>query len=481
MKMLKASSITITAIILFLLSCALVFAASKHGGADIDKEQELIEERMAAREAEKSTERKIAYVIPIEGDIEKGLAFFVHRSIQAAEANNADAIILNIKTFGGGLEAAVMIRDHLIETKIPTYSFINKTRAISAGALIALATKHIYMAEGSSIGDALPIMSAPGQEGKQAPRKIIDYLRKEFKATAERNGHPTELAEGMVDPEFEIEGLKEKGTILSLTTKEAVEHKLVEGVVDSFDELLDAMGFTGADIRSVELSTAEKIARLLSSPSYSWIFLAIGILGVYIEIKTPGFGLPGITGIIFLSFFFWGHNIAGLTGMEEVALFIVGVVLLAVEIFAIPGFGIVGLVGITCMFLSLILAMFKFPPRPFPFDFWRLIAPVRTLGVSTVWIVILGYILSKYLPKSRLWRRLSLQEEFSAAKGFVSADTRHELIGRTGVALSPIRPAGTIMIDGRRVDVISEGDFIDADSEVTITDIQGAKVTVKAS
>jgi membrane-bound serine protease (ClpP class) len=463
--------------LIFLASIIVFFIADvKAYKAQEESDKAYLKEKSAP---EKVNKRPIVYVIPIKGDIEKGLAFFVYRSIKSAEEANADALILDIKTFGGGLEAAVIIRDYLIETKMHTYSFINKTRAISAGALIALATKDIYMAEGSSIGDALPIIAIPGQEQKEAPRKIIDYLRKEFKATAERNGHPTDIAEAMVDPEFEIKGLKEKGTILSLTTREAVKYKLVSGVADNFDELLEKINLSGAIVRTVSLSAAEKIARLVSSPAYSWIFLAIGIIGIYIEIKSPGFGLPGALGIIFLSLFFWGHNIAGFTGIEEVGLFMLGLILLIIEIFVIPGFGIVGLLGITSIFASLILSMFKFPPKEFPFDFWRLAKPMQSMGVATVFIISIGYFISKYFFKTSLWSRVQLSEEFTSKKGFVSADTRSDLIGKIGIAISPIRPAGTILIDNRRVDVISQGDFIDADTQVKITDIKGAKVTVK--
>ncbi len=423
--------------------------------------------------------KKIVYLIPVKGDIEKGLAFFVYRSLQSAEEAGADAVILDIKTFGGGLEAAVIIRDYLVETNLPTYSFINKTRAISAGALIALATKEIYMAKGSSIGDALPIIAVPGQEQKAAPRKIIDYLRKEFKATAERNGHPTDIAEAMVDPEFEIKGLKEKGTILALTTEEAIKYKLASGAAESLDELLDKIGMKGAEVRTVALSTAERIARIVSSPKYSWFFLVIGIIGIYIEIKTPGFGLPGITGMIFLALFFWGHNIAGFTGFEEVGLFGLGLILLVIEMFVIPGFGIVGVLGLISIFASLILAMFKFPPKPFPFEFWRLSVPMRTIGKATLFAVLTGYLLYRYLPKTSFWGRLMLKDEVAKKDGYTVADTNSALIGRVGTTITPVRPAGTVLIDDRRLDVISEGGFIDADTKVRITDVKGAKVTVK--
>ncbi len=422
---------------------------------------------------------KTVFEIPIKGNIEKGLAFFVYRSIKAAEDADADAIILNITTFGGGLEAAVQIRDYLIETEVPTYAFINKTRAISAGALIAIATKEIYMAEGSSIGDALPIQMMPGGQPKEAPRKIVDYLRKEFRATAERNGHPPDIAEAMVDPEIEIEGIKKKGTILALTTKEAIKYKLAKDTAESLEELLEKIGLKGATVHRTKLSFAEKLARLISSPSYSWIFLAIGIVGIYTEIKTPGFGVPGMLGMTFLVMFFWGHNIAGLTGYEEVILFILGVVLLLLEVFVIPGFGVTGFTGIVCIVASFIMAMFKFPPEDFPFSITRLTLPMRSMALSTIAIGVSGYFIFKYLPKTSLWSKLSLEKAFDSDKGFTSAETHSELVGKIGVAASPIRPAGTMLLDNRRIDVISEGDFIDRDSEIIITAVQGAKVTVK--
>ncbi len=435
------------------------------------------QETLAKSSTKKSN--KIVFEIPIKGNIEKGLAFFVYRSIKAAEAADADAIILNITTFGGGLEAAVQIRDYLIETEVPTYAFINKTRAISAGALIAIATKEIYMAEGSSIGDALPIQMMPGGQAKEAPRKIVAYLRKEFRATAERNGHPVDIAEAMVDPEIEIEGIKKKGTILALSTKEAIKYKLAKDTAESLEELLEKIGLKGATVHRTKLSFAERLARIISSPSYSWIFLALGIVGIYIEIKTPGFGVPGMLGIAFLVMFFWGHNIAGLTGYEEVVLFVIGLILLILEVFVIPGFGITGVAGIVSIVASLIMAMFKFPPQEFPFSISRLTLPMRSMALSTIAIGVSGYFIYKYLPRTALWSKLALEKAFDREKGFTAAETHSELVGKVGVAASPIRPAGTIMLDNRRLDVISEGDYIDSGSEVVITDVQGAKVTVK--
>jgi len=300
----------------------------------------------------------VVYVAPVDGIIDLGLAPFIQRVLNEAAARGAAAVVLEINTFGGRVDAAVLIRDALLNARIRTVAFVNK-RAISAGALISLAAEKIAMGDGGTIGAATPVMAGqPGSSPQPVEEKTVSYVRKEFRATAESRKRPPLLAEAMVDADVEIRGVIEKGKLLTLTTEEALKLKLADFRADSIDEVLKYLGLSGAEVRRASPNWAETLVRFLTHPVVSSLLMTVGILGIIIEIRTPGFGVPGLVGITSLGLFFWGHWLVQLAGWEELLLVGTGLVLLAVELFVIPGFGITGALGIVAVLAGLSLSLF---------------------------------------------------------------------------------------------------------------------------
>ncbi|MFY9942865.1 MAG: hypothetical protein WAK57_11880, partial [Desulfobacterales bacterium] len=299
----------------------------------------------------------VVYVAPIEGTIDLGLAPFVVRMLTEATDAGAAAVILEINTFGGRVDAAVLIRDALLNAKIRTVAFVNK-RAISAGALIGLAAETIVMADGATIGAATPVkMGEPGASPQPVEEKTVSYVRKEFSATAEARKRPPLIAEAMVDADVEIPGVSEKGKLLTLTTDEAITHKVADFRAQTIERLLDQVDLGGAEVRRVSPNWAEDLVRFLTGPIISSLLITIGMLGIILEIRTPGFGVPGGLGIASLALFFWGHWLVQLAGWEELLLLGAGMVLLVLEVFFIPGFGIAGALGIGALLASFSLSL----------------------------------------------------------------------------------------------------------------------------
>ena len=418
--------------------------------------------------------RPIVYVIPIDGTIDLGLAPFLTRTIRDARDAGAAAVLLDINTFGGRVDAAVAMRDTLVNAPIRTIAFINP-RAISAGALIALATETIVMADGGTIGAATPVVSGGGDQPQVADEKSVSYVRKEFAATAERRGRPPRFAEAMVDADVEIADVVEKGKLLTLTTSEALTHKVADFTADTLPEALAVAGLGDADVRRASQTWAETFVRFVTNPIVSSLLMTIGMLGLLIELRTPGFALPGTVGLLSLGLFFWGHWIVQLAGWEELLLVAIGVALLAAEIFVIPGFGVAGIGGILALAAGLGLTLIGAGATAS-----AIIGAFGRVAISILLALVGGLVLLRLLPRLPVGRRLVLETELDAEKGYTSEPERDRLqLGRTGTALSPLRPAGVADIDGSRVDVVSDGDFIDAGAAIEVTRVDGNRIVVR--
>ena len=417
--------------------------------------------------------RPLVYVIPIEGTIDLGLAPFLTRTIREAQRAGAAAVLLDINTFGGRVDAAVAMRDTLVNAPVGTIAFINP-RAISAGALIALATETIVMADGGTIGAATPVVSG-GSEPQVADEKSVSYVRKEFGATAERRGRPPQFAEAMVDADVEITGVVNKGKLLTLTTSEALTHKVANFTADTLDEALAVTGLRDAVVRAASQTWAETFVRFITNPVVSSLLMTIGMLGLLIEIRTPGFALPGTIGLLSLGLFFWGHWIVQLAGWEELLLVATGVVLLAVEIFIIPGFGVAGVGGILALAVGLGLTLVGAGATTSV-----IIGAFGRVAISILLALAGGLALLRVLPRLPFGRRLVLDAEMGAEQGYTSPPESDRLqLGRTGTALSPLRPAGVADIDGARVDVVSDGGYIEAGAPIEVTRVDGNRVVVR--
>jgi len=418
--------------------------------------------------------RPIVYQIPVAGTIDLGLAPFIDRTLKEAEASSAAAVVLEIDTFGGRVDAAVLIRDTLLRSRVRTIAFVNK-RAISAGALIALAGNTIAMAEGGTIGAATPVEVGPGGPAQPVAEKTVSYMRTEFRSTAEARNRPPALAEAMVDADIEVPGVSEKGKLLTLTTTQAMEHKVADLRADSFEALLAAVDLADAEVRRPQQTWAETVVRLLTNPVFSSILMAIGVLGIIIEIQTPGVGLPGALGLACLSLFFWGHWIVMLAGWEELLLVAAGLVLLAVEVFVTPGFGFAGILGTAALIAGLGLSMVGAGAA------WEVIV-IAAGRVAASLVLALGAAAAIVgtLPRLPFGRRLVLEEALSAGAGFASApESDVKWRGKSGVAVSPLRPAGIAEFEGERVDVVSDGTFIDPGEAIDVIHVDGNRIVVR--
>jgi membrane-bound serine protease (ClpP class) len=355
----------------------------------------------------------VVYVIPIDGVIDLGLAPFVERTLKEAATEQASAVVLEINTFGGRVDAAVLIRDALLRTPIRTIAFVNK-RAISAGALIALATTTIAMAEGATLGAATPVTTgAPGGPAQPVEEKTVSYMRKEFRGTAEARKRPPIVAEAMVDADVEVPGLSDKGKLLTLTTDEALESKIADVRADTIDALLAAIDLDGAEIRRIPQTWAETLVRVLTHPVLASILLAIGMLGLIIEVQTPGVGVPGGVGVACLALFFWGHWLVALAGWEELLLVGTGLVLLVVEIFVTPGFGLAGLLGIGALLGGLGLSVVGAGAT------WDVILRAGGRAAVSLLLALAGaVVMLRALPRLPFGRRLVLERELTAQAGY---------------------------------------------------------------
>jgi membrane-bound serine protease (ClpP class) len=419
----------------------------------------------------------LVYVAPIEGMIDLGLAPFVQRVLNEAAQQNAAAVILEINTFGGRVDAAVLIRDSLLNARVKTVAFVNK-RAISAGALISLAAEMIAMADGGTIGAATPVQAGqPGAAAQPVEEKTVSYVRKEFRATAESRKRPPLIAEAMVDADVEIPGLIEKGKLLTLTTEEALKHKFVDFRAGSIENVLEQLGLAGAVVTRASPNWAENLVRFLTHPVVSSLLITIGMLGVIIELRTPGFGVPGALGIASLVLFFWGHWLVQLAGWEEILLVLGGLLLLAAEVFVIPGFGIAGVLGIVALLGGLSLSLIGAGAT------WEFV--MRAVGrvvFSLVAALVGSLVMLRFLPRLPWGRRLILETGLGAGQGYASApETDKTWLGKSGRAVSPLRTAGIAEIEGERVDVVSDGEFIEPGAPVVVTRVDGNRIVVRRS
>jgi len=408
-------------------------------------------------------------VVPVQKIIDGGLAAFVERAVKDAYEEGKEGIIFHIDTPGGRIDSAVFIKDTILKAPIPTIAFVDKN-AISAGALISIACDSLYMSTGSSIGAA----TAVDLQGKKASEKVISYFRAQMRATAEATGRRADIAEAMVDEELEIEGVSKKGMLVTLTYKEAVELGISDGTVESIEDVLTSLGREDAVAVEYRLNWAEQVVRALTHPLVSSLLMSIGFIGLLIEIRTPGWGIGGTIALIALALFFGSHYIVRLAGLGELLLFAAGIILLTLEIFVIPGFGIAGVSGITVIIISLYLSLVGSLPNPQEF-----LKALYTFGWSILITIAAGYFLIRALPRTPLFTKITLETVESSQEGFKSAEIFSVLVGKVGIALNDLHPVGKAEINGQRVDVVTEGEYIEKNTPVIVAEVDGSRIVVR--
>lgn len=443
---------------------------------------------LSTAQAQEAPTPPLVYIIPIKKMIEPALLYVVRRGMDEAVRNDADAILLHMDTTGGRVDSAVAVVGALGHSEIPVYTFVEK-EAISAGAMIALSTSRIYMKPGSVIGDITPIsmgMTGGVQDLPEAEKeKMTSYVAAHVRSAAEQGGHDPDLAEAMVRRSIEYKigdtVISKEGTVLTLTSTEACQPVgedqrplLSAGTVESIDEMLEIIGLSGAQQVVMEVTAAERVARFIAS--IAPLLLMIGLGGLWLEFKTPGFGVFGIAGMVCLLLFFFGHHIAGLAGMEDVLIFILGVTLLAIEIFVTPGFGVMGISGVLLIFISFISAMSERLPgswRPIEFSIETFSLPLMKVTLSFVGSVALVAVAGRFLPQTKMFKSLTLNEVIP------DAEEEGDLLGMEGFAHSDLRPGGTAYFGERKIDVVSSGEYISRQSPVRIVAVHGNRIVVE--
>jgi membrane-bound serine protease (ClpP class) len=428
-------------------------------------------------------------VIPLKGEVSKAQFFFLRRILKAGEAANASAFVLDMDTPGGELGAAVEILQALMKVEAPTFTYVDPN-AGSAGALIALGTKQIWMAPVSAIGAAAPVMGTGGEIPETLAAKVVSYYSGYFRSAAESNGHNPEIAEAFINKEKEVKVgnkvVNEKGELLTMSAQEAAEKVggkplLAEGIAASVAELVRDAGLKGPIVEA-EPSGFERTALVITM--LAPLFLLGGMIGTYIEFKSPGFGVPGFIAAICFLLFFAGHYVAGLTGMEVIAVFVLGLLLVLIELLFIPGIVVLALAGTLMMFGALLWAMVDYyPSAPEWPSLDVFLLPLANLGVAIGLSGVIIFFLAQFFPKLPVLRRLVLtasgpagesltMDEPGAAKMSVRAGDR-------GKSLSMLRPVGRAEFGGESFDARSEGDFIAPGVEVVALRIEGSEVVVE--
>ena len=402
-----------------------------------------------------SASKERVIVLHIEGEINLGLSKYVDRCLE--DMDGVKAIVVEIDTFGGALDAATRIRDKLIHVDVPTIAWI-KGRAWSAGALIALSCKKIVFSSGGSMGAAEPIPTT---------EKTVSAVRGEFESTCEANGRDPKIGASMVDKEIEIEGVVKKGELLTLSSENAKRLGFSDYESNSLDDILSHFSLNEFEVSDLSPFPSEKIAGFLTSSIVREILLIIGFLGLLIEATTPGFGIPGTMGLVALSLFFGGHMIAGIGNWLYTVMFIAGIVLLLLEIFVIPGFGIAGISGIALIFISIFLTL------------GGGVSAMYAMGVVALILLVSFLVLLFFFPKLPIWKKLGLARRETKKEGYIAITEKKHLEGKEGKAITMLRPSGVVEIDGKRYDALTEGEFIEKGKKIVVTRVEGGKVFVK--
>lgn len=414
-------------------------------------------------------------VLKIREEIDPRMAHYVELGLKAASEQKADYILIDMDTYGGALTDADKIRTLLLDYQKPVYVYINKNAA-SAGALISIACDSIYMAGGSNIGSATVVDG----EGKPAPDKYQSYMRSMMRATAETNKRNPDIAASMVGSVVGADSMT-VGKVTAFTTSEAIANGYCEAQLSSLEEVLKRVGLPKATLVPFALSTTDTVINFFMNPILRGLLLMLIIGGIYFELQSPGIGFPlaaAATGIVL---YFLPSYLNGLAENWEILLFIIGVILLIVEIAFIPGFGVIGLVGLVLMVCSLVLVALN--NTAFDFTFVResdiILSASVVLFAFTAGIAMV-FVAGNQFMKSKLFQRMTLQDTFQSSEGYTSNFNSLNLTGKQGISYTVLRPSGKVQIDGIMYDASTRGEYIEANTPVEVIDHLSTSLKVKA-
>ena len=425
-------------------------------------------------EAQEKTSK--IYTFKIDTDIDPAMNRRVKLALEEAVNQEATLIVIEMDTYGGAVNDADDIRTMILESEIPVYVFINKDAA-SAGALISIACDSIYMAPGGSIGAATVVN---GADGAAAPDKYQSYMRSMMRSTAEATGRDPRIAEGMVDEKIEIEGVSEAGSVITLSVSEAIKYGFCEGEYKSVEAIIEAQNLQEATVLAYEEDSIDKIISFFLSPAISGVLILIIIGGIYFELQTPGVGFPILAAIIATLLYFIPYYLNGLAENWEIIIFITGIVLLAVELFVIPGFGIFGVLGVIFILGGLVLGML--PNQDFNFDFVpasQLFGALLTVILAALASVGLVFWLTPKVNQWGAFSTITLASTQEKADGYTSSFYSDSLLGKEGTVHSRLRPSGRVTIEGEIYDAYSRGEFIDQGEKIIVISTEGTSLRVK--
>jgi membrane-bound serine protease (ClpP class) len=462
-----------------------------------------------------------SYVIPIHGDIEPSTVVFVRSQATEALRAGAEILIFDIDTFGGRVDSALRISSFIGSIKdARTVAYVRSGPdgmgvSWSAGALIAMSCSSLYMSPGTSIGAAAPVIAGSEGSMESAGEKTVSAVRAQMAALAEKNGYPSSIALGMVDADIELYEMQEdgisrlmtseeadvavktrpdtvvkiktvsaKGKLLSLTAGDAMRYGLSSGTIGDLDELVTALGGEGPPVE-LRRTLADSIVILISSAAVQSILILLGLVAIFIEINTPGFGLPGTVALVAFLTLFGTNALMGTVGSLEIILFIVGLVLLSVEIFLLPGFGVAGISGIVIIAASLVLSMQDFVLPTLDWEWALLGRNVLTVTAGLLSAIVAIGVLALAGPRIKLFDAITLKSAITATASSPlapasdhSKEESHPMIGLCGSALTTLRPSGRANIAGRSYSVETEGVFIETGESLKVVAVQGNRIIV---
>lgn len=402
------------------------------------------------------SESSKVYIVNLIGEVNPGMLSYASDAFREANENGADLILLNIDTLGGRIDVAEKLSRLIMESEAETAAYVN-TKAESAGVLLSISADHLYMAPASTIGSAETI---PNTE------KTLSYWRSLLESTAEKKGRDPEIAAAMADSSLQIEELVEKGKLLNLTGNKAEEIGFSDGTAASREEIYDLLKLKDPSEIEIEMSNSNKILGFLASVTVSQIMLTIGFIGLAVEIMTPGFGVGGAVSMIGFALFFAGSILSGSAGSFAAVVFVLGIILLLIEFF-VPGFGFFGVSGILCVFGSIIMV------SP------SVTVALTSIGTALLFTVLVIAGIFRFLPKRSLSKTLFLHTKLDKESGFSASKEEKAYVGREGRTLTFLRPSGKIIIDGKMLEAISEGRYIEKEKAVLVIRAEGGRLVVK--
>lgn len=396
------------------------------------------------------------YVVPIKGNITRGSYNFLRSSLEDIDAKESDLIVFEIDTYGGLIDEAIKIKDLIMSLNCQTVSYVNN-KAESAGVLITIASEKVAMSEGGTIGSAETI---PKTE------KVLSMWSGILRGTAQKRGRDPEIIESMADRSIAIDGIVEKGKLLNLSSEEALNLGISDYKVQSLEELLKVLGFNGFKVKVIEEGVSLKLSRIIGKPSFTNLFVFLAIMGLVVELMTPGVGLGSVVSLISIGFFIGGNIVAGYDIPTAILFLVVGGILLLIE-FIIPGFGLAGISGIIFVMLGIVI-----------------VSQILKLSVlSMLMILIVLFIFMIYIlrrtAKSKRIEKIVLKKALSRDKGYTSSEPKSDYLGKIGKTKTDLRPSGYVEIEGEILDVLSDGEYIKKETRVKVIRVEGSKIIVR--